>query len=57
MGIYGSPRTFCDLREAGLFCGENSLARLMRAVQIESLRGFKRPKYRVGKTAMVAPNQ
>jgi putative transposase len=25
MGIYGSPRIFCDLREAGVACGENRL--------------------------------
>ncbi len=26
MGIYGSPRIFCDLREAGVACGENRVA-------------------------------
>ena len=57
MGIYGSPRIFCDLREAGLVCGENRVARLMRAAQIKSVRGYKRPRYRVGKPALVAPNQ
>ncbi len=30
MGIYGSPRIFCDLREAGVACSENRVARLMR---------------------------
>jgi len=28
MGIYGSPRIFCDLRQAGVACGENREARL-----------------------------
>jgi len=37
MGIYGSPRIFCDLREAGVACGENRVARLMRAAGIKSV--------------------
>ena len=57
MGIYGSPHIFCDLREAGVACGENRVARLMRAAQIKSVRGYKRPRYKVGKPALVAPNQ
>jgi putative transposase len=57
MGIYGSPRIFCDLREAGVACGENRVAKLMRAAQIKSVRGYKRPRYKVGKPALVAPNQ
>jgi len=57
MGIYGSPRFFCDLREAGVACGENRVARLMRAAGIKSVRGYKRPRYKVGKPALVAPNQ
>ena len=57
MGIYGSPRIFCDLKEAGVACSENRVARLMRAAQIKSVRGYKRPRYKVGKPALVAPNQ
>ena len=57
MGIYGSPRIFCDLREAGIACSENKVARLMRAAGIKSVRGYKRPRYKVGKPALVAPNQ
>jgi putative transposase len=57
MGIYGSPRIFCDLKEAGVACSENRVARLMRAAQIKSVRGYKRPRYKVGKPAQVAPNQ
>ena len=37
MGIYGSPRIFCDLREAGIVCSENKVARLMRAAGIKSV--------------------
>jgi putative transposase len=57
MGIYGSSRIFCDLREAGLACGENRVARLMKAAQIKSVRGYKRPRHKVGKPALVAPKQ
>jgi len=57
MGIYGSPRIFCDLREAGVACGENRVARLMRAANIKSVRGYKRPRYKVGRPALIAPNQ
>jgi putative transposase len=57
MGIYGSPRIFCDLREAGVACSENRVAKLMRTAQIKSVRGYKRPRYKVGKPALVAPNQ
>jgi putative transposase len=57
MGIYGSPRIFFDLKEAGVACSENRVARLMRAAQIKSVRGYKRPRHKVGKPAQVAPNQ
>jgi hypothetical protein len=48
MGIYGSPRIFCDLKEAGVAWSENSVARLMCAAQIKSVRGYMRPRYKVG---------
>jgi putative transposase len=37
-GIYGSPRVFLDLREAGETCGKHRVARIMKAnkIQIES---------------------
>ena len=34
-----------------------TVARLMRAAQIKSVRGYKRPRCKVGKPAQVAPNQ
>ncbi len=57
VGIYGSPRIFSYLREAGLTCGENRAAKLMSVAHIRSVRGYKRPRYKVGKPALVAPNQ
>jgi putative transposase len=54
--IYGSPRVSCDLREDGVLCGEKRIARLMRQAQLRSIRGYKRPRYRVGMPATTAPN-
>ncbi len=56
-GICGSPRIFCDLREAGVPCRENRVARLMRMAQIKSVRSYKRPRYKVGRPSQVSPNQ
>ena len=55
-GIYGSPRVHCDLREAGIVCGEKRVARLMRQAQLRSVRGYKRPRYKVGMPSTTAPN-
>ena len=56
-GIYGSPRVHRDLREVGIHCGQKRVARLMRQAQLRSVRGYKRPRYRVGKPATLAPNR
>ncbi|KXW55456.1 integrase core domain protein [Ferrovum sp. PN-J185] len=56
-GIYGSPRIYTDLKEAGIHCGENRIARLMKVAQIKSVRGYKRPRYKVGRPSQVAPNK
>lgn len=55
--IYGSPRVHCDLREEGVLCGEKRVARLMRQEKLRSVRGYKRPRYRVGMPATTAPNR
>jgi len=57
MGIYGSPRIYHDLREASVACSENRVARLMKASQLRSIRGYKRPRYRIGRPSLVSPNQ
>ena len=56
-GIYGSPRVHCDLREEGIVCGEKRVARLMRQAQLRSVRGYKRPRYRLGMPATTAPHR
>lgn len=55
-GIYGSPRVHCDLREAGIACGEKRVARLMRQGQLRSVRGYKRPRYKFGMPSTTAPH-
>ena len=42
-GVYGSPRVFLDLREAGEGCGKHRVARIMRSRKIKALRGYKEP--------------
>jgi putative transposase len=56
-GIYGSPRVHRDLREDGIVCSEKRVARLMKQAKLCSVRGYKRPRYRVGRPAMTAPNR
>ena len=56
-GIYCSPRAHCDLREAGIACGEKRVAGLMRQAQLHSERSYKRPRYKVGMQATTAPNR
>ena len=54
---YGSPRLHRDLREDGERCGEHKVARLMRVNGIRAILGYKKPRYRAGKPALVAPNR
>ena len=56
-GVYGSPRVHRDLREDGERCGEQKVARLMRVNGLRAIRGYKKPRYRAGKPALVAPNR
>ena len=56
-GIYGSARVHCNLREEGIVCGEKRVASLIRQVQLRSVRGYKRPRYRAGMPATTSPNR
>ena len=47
-GIYGSPRVHRDLREEGIRRGEKRVVRLMQQAQLRSVRGYKRPRHKVG---------
>lgn len=56
-GIYGSPRIYRDLREAGFICSENRVARLMRQARLKSVRGYRKPRFKSGRPAIAAPNR
>lgn len=56
-GIYGSPRIYRDLREAGFICSENRVAKIMRLASIRSMRGYRKPHFKPGKPAIAAPNR
>lgn len=55
-GVYGAPRVFADLREAGERCGRHRVARLMRVYKIRALRGYKAPRHIAGRPSILAPN-
>jgi len=55
-GIYGSKRIHCDLQELGESCSENRVARLMNKAGIKAVRGYKKPRYKVGHPAFSYPN-
>src|SRR5271155_1591015 len=51
-GIYGAPRIFLDLREAGETCSKHRVARLMRVNKIRAVRG-----YRIRHSATIKPSE
>jgi putative transposase len=56
-GVYGSPRVFLDLREAGEICGRNRVARIMKEHRIKALRGYKAPRVIHGRPSIITPNK
>jgi putative transposase len=56
-GVYGSPRIYRELRDQGIGCSENRVARLMRlrGLQAKQFRRFKSTTKR-SKTRRAAPN-
>jgi putative transposase len=56
-GIYGSPRVFLDLREAGERCGKHRVARIMREHKIRAVRGYRSPRYIAGRPSIVTANK
>ena len=55
-GIYGAPRVFLDLREAGETCSKHRVARLMREHGLRALHGYRTRRWEVGKPAVLTPN-
>src|SRR5271155_5976598 len=55
-GIYGAPRIFLDLREAGETCSKHRVARLMRVNKIRALHGCRTRPYSASKPSVFIPN-
>ena len=54
--VYGSPRIFLDLREAGESCGKHRIERIMRSNKIKAIRRYKRYRHVNGTPSVLAPN-
>ncbi len=52
-GIYGAPRVFLDLCEAGETCSKHRVARLMRENGLRALHGYRTRRWAVGKPAVL----
>lgn len=55
-GIYGAPRVFLDLREAGETCSKHRVTRLMRVNKIRAVRGYRTRHHATSKPSELAPN-
>ena len=55
-GIYGAPRVFLDLREAGETCSKHRVARLMRESGLRALHGYRTRRVSIGKPSVLIPN-
>lgn len=55
-GIYGAPRIFLDLREAGETCSKHRVERLMRINGLRALHGYRIRRLPVGKPSVLIPN-
>lgn len=55
-GIYGAPRVFLDLREAGETCSKHRVERLMRLNGLRALHGYRTRRWSVGKPSVLIPN-
>jgi len=55
-GIYGAPRVFLDLREAGETCSKHRVERLMRLNGLRALHGYRTRRWSIGKPSVLIPN-
>jgi putative transposase len=55
-GVYGAPRVFLDLREAGETCSKHRVARLMRENNMRAVPGYRTRRYIAGKPTELIPN-
>ncbi len=56
-GIYGSPRVFLDLREAGERISRKRVARIMKQHRIWAIRGYRKPRNLLAVPSIIAPNR
>lgn len=54
--VYGNRKIHLDLREHGETCGPNRVARLMKQAGLRSQVGYKKPRVKGGKPAILAEN-
>jgi putative transposase len=55
-GIYGAPRVFLDLREAGEACSKHRVTRLMRQNGLRALHGYRTRRVSISKPSVLIPN-
>ena len=56
-GVYGAPRVFLDLREAGETCSKHRVARLMHENNLRAKGGYRTRRYVAGgKSTELIPN-
>lgn len=55
-GVYGAPRVFLDLREAGETCSKHRVARLMRENGLRARHGYRTRRASVTKPDVLIPN-
>ncbi len=55
-GVYGAPRVFLDLREAGETCSKHRVARLMRVNKIRAVGGYRKRHQSASKPSELVPN-
>jgi len=55
--VYGSPRAFANLREAGKRCGKHRVERIMRHHKIQAIRRYQSSKNIEGRSSILAPNR
>lgn len=55
-GIYGAPRVFLDLREAGETCSKHRMMRLMRVNKFQAVRGYRVRHNTASKPSELIPN-
>ena len=54
--VYGYRKIYADLREFGETCGRNRVGRLMSLEGLKAQVGYRKPRYKSGKPAIVADN-